>query len=277
MKRPRLLWAALLGGGMAAAPESAAAQAKVGAQADLFSSYVWRGVSLTNRPVAQPSAYLTFPAGKATVLLGGWGSIDVGRYDDSTDDISESGGVGAFNFAEFDPYGEVSFPLGKATVAGGFVGYIFPNDLGLTDDFNTLELYGKVGISVPLSPTVAVYYDVGKVNGAYIQGTVGHTLPLSDKLSLSLGGLVGFSAGQAVDDSGEDNANFFDDGLTHLDLSAGLPLTAGVLSITPTLHFQISGDDFARFTTPTDESDVKLWGGVSIGWSQVLGAATAAE
>ena len=58
--------------------------------------------------------------------------------------------------------------------------------------------------------------------------------------------------------------------MTHLDLSAGVPLTAGVFSITPVLHFQISGDDFTKFTSPTDESDVKLWGGVSIGWSNAV-------
>ncbi len=55
-----------------------------------------------------------------------------------------------------------------------------------------------------------------------------------------------------------------------MDLSAGLPLTAGVFSITPVLHFQISADECTKFTSPTDESDVKLWGGVSIGWSNAV-------
>jgi hypothetical protein len=55
-----------------------------------------------------------------------------------------------------------------------------------------------------------------------------------------------------------------------LDLSAGVPLSAGVFSITPVVHFQISGDDFTKFTSPTDESDVKLWGGVSISWSNAV-------
>jgi hypothetical protein len=36
------------------------------------------------------------------------------------------------------------------------------------------------------------------------------------------------------------------------------------------LHFQISVDDVPKFTSPTDESDVKLWGGVSIGWSNAV-------
>jgi hypothetical protein len=37
-------------------------QTEIGAQPDLFSSYVWRGVALTNNPVAQPDLWVTFPA-----------------------------------------------------------------------------------------------------------------------------------------------------------------------------------------------------------------------
>ena len=35
----------------------------VGADLALFSSYVWRGVTLTGKPVAEPDLYVTFPAG----------------------------------------------------------------------------------------------------------------------------------------------------------------------------------------------------------------------
>jgi len=277
MKRVKVLGAALLVAGVAAAPTTASAQAEIGAQVDLFSSYVWRGLSLTNKPVVQPSAYLAFPAGSASVTVGGWASIDIGEYDDPDDDISEGGGVGSFNLTEFNPYAEVAFPAGKATITGGVVGYIYPNDFGLTDEANTWEVYGKVGFDVPLAPEISVYYDIDKINGAYIQGAVGHTLPLNEKLGLELGGLVGFSAGQGVPDSGDDSWNFSDDGLTHVDLSAGLPLTAGMFSITPAVHFQVSGDDFTKITSPTDDSDVKLWGGVSIGWAKTLGEAPAEE
>ena len=142
----------------------AAAQSTVGADVGMFSSYVWRGVSLTNRPVAQPSLYLTVPAGKATVTAGGWANVDVGSYDDPINDISQSGGVSSFNLAEFDPWAEVSLPLGKATVIGGVVGYVFPNDppAAATEDVNTWELYGQVGLGVPLNPRLAVYYDFDK-------------------------------------------------------------------------------------------------------------------
>jgi hypothetical protein len=123
MKRANVLGAALVVGGVFAGAAPAAAQTTLGADASVFSSYVWRGLSLTNKPVLQPDLYVTFPAGKASVTVGGWANIDLGKYDDPEDDISESGGLSSFNFAEFDPWAEVSFPVGeKTTLTGGISG-----------------------------------------------------------------------------------------------------------------------------------------------------------
>ncbi|HET9038672.1 MAG TPA: TorF family putative porin, partial [Gemmatimonadales bacterium] len=106
MKRANVLGAAVVVAGLVAtAPVSAQT---VGADLGVFSSYVWRGLSLTNKPVAQPDIYVTFPAGNASITLGGWANIDLGKYDDPNNDISESGGSSAFNFAEFDPWAEIS-------------------------------------------------------------------------------------------------------------------------------------------------------------------------
>ncbi len=277
MKAANLLRATALGILLAAPARVAQAQAEVGAQLDLFSSYVWRGVSLTNKPVAQPDLWVSFPAGSASITAGGWANIDLGKYDDPDDDISESGGLSAFNFAEFNPYAEVSFGAGKATLTGGIVGYFYPNDTdnGLNSEFNTWELYGKVGFDTPLAPELSIYYDVDKVSGAYLEGAVSHSLPLGEKHTVDLGAIVGFSAGQDNDEDvpeeERDFANFADNGLTHVDFSAGLPLAAGAFSITPVLHFQINSDEATKFHSPSsDGSDVKLWGGVSIGWSNAV-------
>lgn len=255
------------------------AQTEVGVDLDLFSSYVWRGLSLTNKPVAEPGVWVSFPAGNASITLGGWANIDLGTYDDPADDISESGGSSGFNLSEFDPYAEVSFPVGKATLTGGVTGYLYPNDENapndfalLTSDANTVEIYGKVGLDTPLSPELSIYYDVDKIKGAYIEGAVSHSLPLSETTSLDLGALAGFSAGQGVSDDPDESFNFADDGFTHLDLSAGIPFTAGAFSITPVVHFQISGDDGTKVTSPSNlDKDAKLWGGVSLSWSKTLG------
>jgi len=275
MLRPKLLAAAVLVVTASASAPTAGAQATVGADLGLFSGYIWRGISVTNRPVGQPNLYAAFPVGNASVTVGGWANVDLGRYDD-TDDFSQSGGVSSFNVSEFDPWAEVSVPVGKATVAGGVVGYVFPNDFGATDDFNTWEVYGKVGLSVPLSPKLAVYYDFDKVNGAYVEGTVGHSVPLGS-VSINLGALAGLSAGQAESDSPDELNNFFENGFTHLDLSAGVPLSVGIFSITPVVHFLVNGDEVTKFTSPGDEGDVKLWGGLTISWSRALGTPATSE
>ncbi|MEP6688961.1 MAG: TorF family putative porin [Gemmatimonadales bacterium] len=285
MKRAYVLGAALAVAGLIATTAPASAQT-VGADLGLFSSYVWRGLSLTNKPVAEPDIYVTFPAGKASITLGGWANIDLGKYDDPDHDISESGGLSAFNFAEFDPWAEISFPVGeKTTLTAGATAYIYPNDLtatsngGLNSDANTVEIYGKAAFDVPLSPKLAVWYDVDKIKGAYFEGSVSHTLPASEKVSVVLGALAGFSAGQGVPDdpTSDESFNFADNGFTHLDLSAGVPFSAGVFSFTPALHLVINGDDFTKFTSPTNEKDVKLWGGVTISWSKSYGAAAEEE
>jgi hypothetical protein len=276
MKAPYLLRVTLLGILLVVPARDARGQSEIGAQLDLFSAYVWRGVTYTNKPVVQPDVWISFPAGNASITAGGWANVELGKYDDPDDDLSESGGLSAFNVAEFNPYAEVSFSAGKASLTGGVVGYIFPNDLddapngGLDSESNTWEIYGTVGFDVPFAPELSIYYDIDKVSGAYVEGGVSHSVPLGESHTLDLGGLVGLSLGQGFS---EDDAsfNFADDGLTHLDFSAGVPLTAGIFSITPLLHLQISADDATKFHSPTgDGSDFKVWGGVSIGWSNAV-------
>jgi uncharacterized protein Gcw-chp len=278
MQRANVLGTALLltGGLVYAVP--AQAQTEIGADLGLFSSYVWRGLSLTNKPVAQPAVWVSVPAGNASVTLGVWSTIDLGKYDDPNDDISESGGTSSFNLAEYDPYAEVSFTVGKATLTAGGTAYRYPNNLdngsngGFNSDLNTVEIYGKASLDTPLSPGIAIYYDVDKVKGAYFEGSLGYSLAASEKVSVDLGATAGFNAGQGVS-ANDPSFNFADDGFTHLDLSAGVPFTAGALSITPVLHLVITGDDATKFASPSNtDAGAKVWGGVTLSWSKALGA-----
>lgn len=282
MQRANFVVAGLFITGTLASAAPGRAQTTVGADLGLFSSYVWRGLSLTNKPVAQPDVYVTIPAGNASITAGGWANFDLGKYDKASD-ISESGGTSAFNFAEFDPWLEVGIPVGKATLTPGITAYIYPNSAGLTSDFNTVEVYLKTALDAPLSPKLNVYYDVDKVKGLYAEGSISHSLAASEKVSVNLGALVGVNAGQGASTNLGETANFADDGFTHFDLSAGIPFTAGVLSLTPVLHLIIPIDDATKITKfdattglPVTK-DAKLWGGVSIAWSKEYGAAPATD
>ncbi len=288
MQRANVLGTALLIASTLATAAPASAQVTVGADVSVFSAYVWRGLSLTNKPVLEPDVYLTIPAGNAGITAGMWANIDFGKYDDLSDDIGESGALSGFNFSELNPWLEVSYPVGQAALTGGGIAYIYPNDVGsstdindfglLTSESNTVEIYGKLAVDVPLSPELAVYYDVDKIKGAYFEGSVSHTLAASETVGIALGALAGVSAGQGINDSDPDeSSNFDDDGFTHLDLSAGVPLTAGAFEITPALHLIIGGDDRVKIKSPTDASDAKLWGGVTIAWSKDYGAAEKEE
>jgi hypothetical protein len=278
MLRAIVLRAALVTAGASLYAVAGHAQAEIGADVGVFSSYVWRGLSLTNKPVMQPAVWASIPAGSTSITLGVWSTIDLGKYDDPLDDISESGGTSSFNLAEYDPYGEVGFTVGKTSLTGGVTAYIYPNDIpddapGLNSRFNTVELYAKAALDVPLSPFVNLYYDVDKVKGAYIEGGVGHSFPASEKVSVDLGAVAGFSAGQEVNESDDTEfANFSDGGLTHLDLSGGVSFSAGVFSFAPVVHLIITSDDFTKVSSPSNiDSDTKVWGGVTISWSRALG------
>jgi hypothetical protein len=276
MQRATVLGTAFLIAGASVYAVPGQAQTEIGVDLGLFSSYVWRGLSLTNKPVAQPAVWAAIPVGNASITLGLWSTIDLGKYDDPADDISESGGTSSFNLAEYDPYAEVSFPVGKATLTAGVTGYIYPNDPGpvpgFTEDLNTVEIYGKAAFDAPLSPFVNVYYDVDKIKGAYFEGGVAHSLQASENVAVELGALAAFNAGQGIDPDDE-SFNFADDGFTHADLSVGVPLTAGIFSITPVLHLIITGDDATKIQSPSNlDAGAKVWGGVSISWSKALGA-----
>jgi hypothetical protein len=275
MQPATVLRAVLVAAGASLYAAAGYAQAEIGADVGLFSSYVWRGLSLTNKPVMQPAVWASIPAGSASITLGLWSTIDLGKYDDPDDDISESGGTSSFNLAEYDPYAEVSFSVGKVTLTGGGTAYIYPNDAGFTEELNTVEIYGKAALDATLSPFVNIYYDVDKVNGAYFEGGVSHSFAASEKVSIDLGATAGFNAGQGID-ADDPSFNFADDGFTHLDLSVGVPFSAGVFSISPVVHLIIPGDDATKVSSPSNlDADAKVWGGVSIGWSKALGAAAA--
>lgn len=274
----------MLAGGVLAfaalsAPGTVSGQVVLTGDGGAFNSYVWRGVTLTNQVVLQPDAYLTVPAGGGSLVVGAWGSIEAGRYDDPVHHLSEGGGTSSFNATEVDVWAEYGHSLGpKLTGTLGSVLYLFPNQLGLTNDVNrTVELYGKLQAGVPLSPKLAAWYDVDKVKGLYLEGSLAHPIPAVPGFPVTLGALAGFSVSQGINpDDPTEIANFARNTLTHVDLSATGALSVGPVVVSPTLHFLILNDDFTRITRPGAAKDVKAWAGLTLAWSKALAGTPAA-
>ncbi len=125
---------------------------------------------------------------------------------------------------------------------------------------------------MPLSPKVNAYYDVNKVKGLYVEGSVSHGFPLG-AATLNLGALAGWTGGQEINASKPTELyNFSSKGLTHVDLSASVAFSAGPVSLTPAIHGVIAHDPFTKVTKIGTTSDFKLWGGVTISWSKAFGA-----
>ena len=175
MQQPGEIWRGVVLLAALAGPAPLAGQVVLTSDAGAFNNYTWRGVTLTNKLVVQPDAYLTVPAGGGAAVLGAWGNIDAGRYDDPVNELSEGGGTAGFDATEIDVWAEYGHPLGSTFTGtlGGLL-YLFPNEAGLTNEVNrTFEVYGKLqATGFPLAPKVAAYLDVAKVNGLYLETSV---------------------------------------------------------------------------------------------------------
>lgn len=257
----------------------AAAQATVGADAYVYSHYVWRGVTYGNKfPVIQPDIWFNVSG----FTVGAWANIELSQCDDPNDACET-------NFGQLDPdprtgIAEIDLWVDYARTAGnvswklGWIIYTFNEDNSYFDNaFDTHELYGSASIgNLPVTPALYASYDIGKVNGLYLEPSVSYPWVAGPGVTINLKALAGISAGQEIntDPASGDNFNFFESGLTHVDLSASASFTAGPLSLTPTVHFQINNDEFTKFTgaeLANLDKDVKFWGGVIISWSRALG------
>jgi uncharacterized protein (TIGR02001 family) len=251
----------------------AAAQLTVTANAGAASTYVWRGLTFTNRPVAQGDLSLALPLAGGTLSGGAFANAEAGAYAGAQHfsmNAHDAAGI-----TEVDVWAEYGRALGPASLAAGVVAYRFPNANGFTDAFNTTEVYARATWSSALSPTVSVYQDVGKVNGTYAEASVTHPVALTRGLTLTLGALAGTSRGMSPDEGSDDNPVFGADGATHADLWVTAPFRAGRLTIAPTAHLVLARDVATRYTAPTERHDAKAWFGAKVTWGRALGRAPA--
>lgn len=171
----------------ASANESAMKDLKLDLGVDWYTKYIWRGMVLTNDPVLQPSATLSYKG----FFVNAWGNVDVTDVNET--DNSE------YSLQELD------FTVGYQTtlndmvnVGVGYILYTFPgtgrNAMSERNNPKTSEVYASAGLNVILKPTLTVYCDIDETRGVYATFGIGHTFELTEALGLSLGGTVGWGS-----------------------------------------------------------------------------------
>jgi len=213
------------------------------ASADVVSKYVWRGMLLTDDPVVQPGLTLSGYG----LSLNVWGSVDL-------TDLNENDIDAEYRLQELDYTASYAIsPMEGLDLEGGFIWYTFPGTV--FDD--TGEVYGSVALSsIPLSPTLTVYYDVDEVEGYYGTFALGHSFELTEALSLDLGASIAY----ADEEYNEAYFGVDDDGLNDLALSASLSYTVNeYVAVSATVGYsEILDNDIEDTMDDSDHTTVGL-------------------
>ena len=185
-------------------------------EAGFFNRYVWRGINVADDPVIQPAFGVSWKGLTAEA----WGNLDL------TDVNGTRGRLSEVNISL-----EYAWSAGMVELATGAVYYSFPQG----SDEATTEVFGRLGLDVPLNPTVTLYRDVDEAEGFYVSLGIGHSI---EGLVRSTGGVaVGLDLGlEAGYGSDKHNRFYYGAGSAPADLllSAGFPIGLGnSLTITP--------------------------------------------
>ncbi len=148
---------------------------------DLNSKYVWRGQTLTNGFVVQPTATI----GYKWFSLNWWASYDADRTDAASParEWTESDFTADFT----TDLGFINETMEKVSLSGGYIYYMFPNA-----DSDSQEVYGSVALDVFLSPYFSAYYDFDDGDGTYLEWGIGHSFEL-EPVSINLGASMGYN------------------------------------------------------------------------------------
>jgi len=199
-------------------------EVSIGASADLFSKYVWRGQNLVNDWVLQPGAGIGYKNLTASI----WGNLD----------LTDENGYKS-EFSEIDLALDYSGQVAGSDILSysvGVINYDFPVS-GAGDD--TWEVYWGFGLDVPASPSVTVYHDVDEADGTYISFGVGHSFENVVELGPETWLGVDLSAGIGWGSGGYNKFYWGSDksAMNDLVLSAAFPFEVAGFTVTPSVNY----------------------------------------
>jgi hypothetical protein len=228
------------------------------------SSYLDRGVILTNQPVLQPSLSIALPAGGGSATIGLWATVQPASYTGSQY-FSMAPGEKSPNVTEFHPSLELAQQMKLARVAFRATMRMFPNTVGLTKAANTFDVASTVTLTkLPFSPGVMVAYDIGAINGAYLEGRAMQSVPFTKAVAIEVGARAGYSIRQHVDSAPDVFAPYERNGFTHIDLTAGAAVRIAGAMIKPYLTYTYVPDPLDSPLAPGRQDRTTLVFGTSI-------------
>ncbi|MFN8666966.1 MAG: hypothetical protein U0164_07135 [Gemmatimonadaceae bacterium] len=250
-------------------PQARAGAQEASANTLVATTYVFRGVTLTNVPTVQPRVALGMPALGGTLNAIALGNVEF-ALPAGANAISESGGAAGVN--EVDLVAQFAHGVGPALLTLGVTRYEFSgHNRVLTTAFNTTELFAGARLEKLWgSPSFTANWDVQAIHGLYLEAAASRSVTLG-RLAPTLGLLAGYSAGQ--ERRGVSDAYFLFEkrGLTHVDVSASQVVHVGRVDVAPALHLQLSpaGQNTRIVGALPRYADrgAKLWFGLDLGWS----------
>jgi len=160
---------------------AAAEKLEISASLDYCTDYVWRGLVINDRPVFQPSLTCSQEITNAGIFsLNFWGNYDLTDANGTKNRLSE-----------IDYTASYALPNGLFGLEVGIIHYTFP----ATEDSATTEAYIRTAYGlevIPLTFSLAVFYDFDEIKGFYILGKLESSISLIPKLSLDLSFSTGY-------------------------------------------------------------------------------------
>ena len=208
----------------------------VSATVDLNSAYVWRGITLNDGLVMQPS----LDVNKSGFGINVWGNMDIDDYNDTLE---------SWEFSQVNFMLSYDFNFKPVDVSIGYIEYMFP-----AGGDGTREIYITLGkhIFKGLSGNFRFYYDFDEADDIYANASLDYSIPFSEKVNLDFGALVGYA--------GKDFARGDESGFHVYTLSAvGSYLIYEWLKVSAFLAYTDSIDEDVL-----PDQDVNFYGGLGI-------------
>lgn len=210
------------------------------ASAAIYSEYVWRGMTYSNDWVMQ--SYLEQSYKNVTLNI--WAN-----YDSESSEMNEADWTLSYS-KSFD----------KLSLMAGYSYY------GFDSIPDAKELYLWAGYDTFLSPSLTFYHETGEGTGSVLVATIGHSLPISDALTLNLGANASYNMKETMMGTDANGKRF--NGLYNgeLSLSATYQFNKEV-TIEPIISYSthLSSDaEYAIANMSVDGEDSVTYGGVAI-------------